>query len=434
MYHKSYSVKTLKMKIKLKTLIFSIGLLGLLSLHSCSSNDDGPEVPENPESPENPEEPGATDLFVFSSLLRTPTATVSTVGLTEALTAVPDLDSPDNLEFEGFNAVLGPIDEGYFFVSNNDTGAVRYDLNEEGELVEGGSISFASTGQEGLRSPQTNYFVNDAKAYLFLANTPKFVIWNPTTLTITQVVDYPGEFIEDSPNHSFRHVQPEVQGDDIYLAVEYFNTDGNPNNTLPGVHALKINTITDEVTFFKDDRFFADGNWIGIAPNGDKYVFSHWDFPFVTATIRDESFNDFVLRIPDGSNVFDPDYAISLGQTTGINRPIAVLAMLSNGDVLMQVRQEDAPEWVEQFDGAVWEYAIAKYPNFTEFELVDELPPAPIASFRLTVNGELLINVFNEDYSQATLWQINTDGSATRVLEVPQEQTVREILRIREAQ
>lgn len=409
-------------------LIFFAGLL----VFACNSDDDattptpptddGIDPPMDGTDPPQEEEP----LFLFSSLLRSPSGDVTTIGLSEDLTETPDLSDTRNLEFPARADIFGVNGAGYFFVHTGEGIVTRYDLNENDEIVEGESLSFAGEGITSIVT-QSTIVLNEEKAYIIPASSPQAVVWNPTTMTITGTVDYAqSEFLEDG--FSFRQIVPTSDGQDIYVVLDYVNPDDALGTRLDGVYVTKIDTSTDQAVRISDPRAFSDGQWMGIAPNGDKLFFSHWDYAFITAGM-DEPFNDYVFRIPSGSDAFDPDFQLSFSESTGIGRPVVAYGLLSNGDAVIQARVADAPEWEQTFDGPFFEYYIVRYPDYTEAVLQDQVPDSFFNSNRVIIDDDMFLTTFDSDFV-ARLWRFSADG-VTRVLEIPEEQQILNVIRLR---
>lgn len=91
-------------------------------------------------------------------------------------------------EFAGLADVW--VEDGAVFVASGEAPTItRYALTDAGELAPQGTVSFGSYGVISAAF-WNNKFASAEKAYM--ANGPtQFVVWNPTTMTITGTVDLP---------------------------------------------------------------------------------------------------------------------------------------------------------------------------------------------------------------------------------------------------
>lgn len=374
--------------------------------------------------------PNTGPLFAISTSISTPDGVNFVINTTEELNETPDLRSEEGqtVEFENFALMFGPIGKGYVLFGEPNAVITRWDLNENDQLIEGESLSLVNEGVPFL-SPATSLILDDERAFGFSFNEPVLVEFNPTTMTITEVTQYP-EVLQEG--YAFRQVKPILVGDDIFIPLDFINNEDRFGDQLEGFFVLKINIDTKERTLISTDMGITDGEIIGLAPNGDIFVFSHWDTAFTGIAEGDRQINDFVLRIPAGSDEFDPNYFESMAELTGVDRPMSPIVVLANGDVIMQVRKEDAPDWEEIFDGANYDFAIVKYPDYTEIEFLENVSPSPLSSSKTFIGDTFYLTSFNDDFSEGTYFEVLPNGSVSEILTFPSGQIVREVVQLRE--
>ncbi|MEM0939933.1 MAG: hypothetical protein AAF600_12470 [Bacteroidota bacterium] len=160
--------------------------------------------------------------------------------------------------------------------------------------------------------------------------------------------------------------------------------------------------LTNTVQIASDSRGVGDIEFTTLGPDNAVYVWSDFATPWISA-VRDSSVPaNFVLRIPDGSNEFDPDYFVTISDN-GEDVPLYVYQQFPNGDVLADVRITDVASYtLEGGPRGVngWRQAIVPWPNFDQVNIVEEIPIGGEGFLNLKSDGKVYsLNFNNDDFS-----------------------------------
>ncbi len=185
------------------------------------------------------------------------------------------------------------------FVTQNREGdqVVKYTRSEEGTLSETGRITMSADSQ-----PMHVLVESDSKAFCSLYNAGEIVIFNPTTMTMTESIDLTAFAKGDgSPDPGVMLLHEDM----LYVAVS------QTTDTYTSSHPAEILRIDlssgNSVTSITDDRATYAGNVdtpgsLFVDEEGDVYVYcvsSYGFFPGQKAGF---------LRIKNGESVFDETY------------------------------------------------------------------------------------------------------------------------------
>jgi hypothetical protein len=170
------------------------GLSGLLASVACSDEATVIRVPEAPGGPLGMPDPVAPPagsalgpVYALQTYVFTDDNVTSYVTLTDTLD-VTSLSTATAREYAGYAFITGV--DGKLLVSDGESPTVtRYDITPELEWRELDTVSFANQGVTGGAAGfERHWFLNPTTAYVTLDIT-KRVIWNPTDMTITGVME-----------------------------------------------------------------------------------------------------------------------------------------------------------------------------------------------------------------------------------------------------
>lgn len=188
----------------------------------------------------------------------------------------------------------------------------RFELTESGELVQGATLSFASTGLVSLTGWQLA-FVSDSKAYLVDSDSSRVLIWNPTTMELSDtVIDISGAQREGlTVGMGAREAR--LVGERLFVPT-YWYTD---ELDVKASAVLVLDTATDQMTrVASDDR--CPGYMLVALPSGDLHMFPDGYFSQAFYLNQEAPRTPLCsLRIRAGEETFDPEYAQDLGALVG---------------------------------------------------------------------------------------------------------------------
>jgi hypothetical protein len=211
----------------------------------------------------------------------------------------------------------------------------RFDVDDDYKLIRGGSVSFM---EFGLQLSADHVFASPTRAYVMLATENRMVVWNPTTMEIESSFEL--EF-PDRKGFDTYAAPLGVSGDRVYWALLTTNFDAlevYPKNVIAFTDARK----DGPVTFVEDDRCVPSlGGYI--VSSGDIYLVGGADADAVANYNTDANYpGSCVVRVPAGSDEFDPDYMIDLWKAA--NTPsISGTWLIDDDNVLLRAWDSEVP-------------------------------------------------------------------------------------------
>ena len=162
------------------------------------------------------------------------------------------LTTSDAIELPGRSLVSGPVGGGFVVAGGNEGPTLtRYDLVGD-KLSAGKKVSFANRGVTGFGEYQSQFaYVSETKAYFFDGKTAQFVVWNPSTMTVTGATQVPDLVVPDAIL-TFTSTQVIRNGDALFVPVGWRSTDNLKIPDKTGV--LAVNTTDDTATLVTDTR------------------------------------------------------------------------------------------------------------------------------------------------------------------------------------
>lgn len=328
------------------------------------------------------------------------------------------VDVSTSHEFAGGRAYLASYN-GWIFVGDPTSPIVtRFSVDEAGKLVEEDSLSFANYGlSSGLIDPWTLTFVSPTKAYLFELSSGTYIIFDPTTMEITGEIPAPASFthegmtIDGSP--------PAVRGNRLYRSIFWANYDTAEysQDQILAVYDLDNDVLLETVT---ETRCPNPGNLTHTDEAGNIY-FSNWIWP-VAGTLMHGRAKNCVLRIPAGSDRFDPTWSLDYDALSGGHEG-AMFSYFADGKGAVSIFDETRTSFDPETDP--WEYAGSSNWQVWSVDVeaktaspIDGIPFNAGAYTPLHFEGRSFVMIPNSDWSETRLYEI--DGTtATPGLSVP---------------
>ncbi|MRG97499.1 hypothetical protein [Polyangium spumosum] len=232
--------------------------------------------------------------------------------VTDEIGGEATLSLDDGVEIAGRALGVGPEGGGAVFVAG-DAGPTltRYDLQADGSLRAGATVSFQGKGIATFGEYHGQFqFVSETKAYFFDGPTAQVVIWNPKDMTIIGDIPLDGLVIADT-TLTFT-AAPLRLGDDVITFAGYRKGPEVPSRAA----VVVVNGKTDEATIVTDDRcgYVRDGIE---GPDGNIYLATE---AYGAAVHRLNSANaapSCMLRFDQATKAFDAAFHVELGALFG---------------------------------------------------------------------------------------------------------------------
>lgn len=368
-------------------------------------------------APSDPSDLGDGPLYAVMFEVYDDTGSNSYLALLDSLD-VDAVDPSTAIEYIGGRAFLQTWN-GWIFVGEPTSPIVhRYSVGADGSLEDERTISFANFGLEaGIIDPWSLSFVNDDKAYLFDYREGNHIVWDPTTMEILGEIPAPPEFhreglsIDGSP--------AAVRGDRLYRSVFWADYDTATWSTdhLLAVYDTTSDTLVDLIT---ETRCPAPGNLTHQDDAGNIY-FSNWIWPISGTLLRDAP-PSCVLRVPPGSDTFDPSWTLSY-DTVSEGHQGAMFTPLGDDRALVAIFDESATEFDATTDP--WDLAGRPVWNIWDIDLatgtgapVEGIPPNTGAYTPALFDDRTFLLVPTEGWASTDLYELTDDG-AVPGLDIP---------------
>lgn len=287
----------------------SRALFVTLFLSSMAACDDGASGGTGPGaiSGDGPAYAITTQVFGASS-----SDTASYILLTDTLDSEAPLSLDNGVEVPGRALGVGPEGGGAVFVAGDAAPTVtRYDLQEDGSLRAGATISFQGKGIATLGEYQGQFqFVSETKAYFFDGATAQVVIWNPKDMTVTGDIPLDGLVLADA-TLTFS-AAPLRRGSDVITFAGWRNGPEVPSRAA----VIIVNSETDEATLVTDERcgYVRDGVQ---GPDGKIYLATEAYGAAVHRLNPANAAAPCMLRFDPATSQFDADFHVELSTLFG---------------------------------------------------------------------------------------------------------------------
>lgn len=394
----------------------------LLSLTACDDGDPpeadaGPDEEVDASTP--PEEDASTPevdasvpppdpVYVLHSAVQSTDDRLNYFTLVSSLTEDTEITYDASIEVPGRARLYATEGLGFFAIGDGeDVSLTRYDVEGDGTLTEGASLSFAALGVTSLGA-QAVHFASPTVAYYKDPSQAQVIVWNPTTMEITDTIDLPASLVRADRRTSFGDWGTR-EGDAFFTVVWYSATYDAVDEGTALVH---IDTETQEVTVTMDDRCRGLSDAAEI--DGALYWFSNVINAFGHAVEPDvKGQSNCMLRVLPGEDTFDDAYVGDVDDALPTDFSGAVVTATGTDLWAQLVDLSVAPtapgttysEWYA--DGWAW-YRVPF--EGTEATMISASTGA-YSSFAVTAQeGAFVLSDTEADYSSTTL--IDVAGGA----------------------
>jgi len=154
-------------------------LAALVTIAGCGSDDS---------SGGNSAGLTGTSRYAVHSIVTSPDGQDGYVTILDSLAQRPKVGLSNAREFSGPSDIW--VYEGAVYISGGETPTVtKFTLTNEGQLVDPKVLNFSGRGLTDAAF-WNNTFISPTKAYM-LNGLAQYIVWNPTTMEITNTVDLP---------------------------------------------------------------------------------------------------------------------------------------------------------------------------------------------------------------------------------------------------
>lgn len=378
-----------------------------------TSSDGGPSEEAGSEAPDD------DALFALVTRVYGEESDQSYVLLTDDPSS-GSLDLADAvIEVPGLALGTGIDDSGALFVASDAASTVtRYDLSEDGELVEGDTVDFSVQGiaYVGEYGGQFQYVSHD-KAYWFSGEAARIVVWNPEEMTISDSIEL-DSLVHEGEALTFS-AAPIRRGNRIYTFAAWHTPP--PALTIVGRTAvIVLDTESDEVEVVEDTRsgYVRDGVF---GDDGQLYVVTEGLGAAVNFLNADNAPAPTVLRFDPEAGDFDSEYEVDLnGLFDG--DPAGMLVLSGNGQAFVRYLDPSLVEGAESpmavAGAAAWGWATFTAGDEPSVEILQDAPKSAGRLTPIKAGGKVYVPEFID--GESTRFTVLTDdGPASAALEVP---------------
>jgi hypothetical protein len=393
--------------------LVSLGVLALTAAVGC-----GPDKPAGgPGIAGGPAGGGAPPLYAVMYEVFSDTGSDSYLNLLDSLD-ITGVEQAKAREYPGGRAFLATYD-GWVFVGDPTSPVVtRYSVGAGNALQEEGKLSFANYGlMAGNLDPWNVTFISPTKAYLFDLKEATHIIWNPSTMEIVGEIKPPPEMVREGLD--LDGTPAVIRGNRMFRSVLWADYD---TATYESDHLLAIYDIENDrlLELVKETRCPAPSNLVHQDEQGNFY-FSNWIWP-VAGTLMRGAPRSCVLRLPAGSDRFDPDWSLSYADLAG-GREGAMFTYLSGGKGLISIFNHEMTSFDAMTDP--WKYAGTPVWQIWNVDL-ETRAASPLAGIPLNagaytpvhLDGRTFALVPGGDWEETQAYEIR-DGKATPAFKIP---------------
>lgn len=320
-----------------------------------------------------------------------------------------EIDPAKAREFAGWADMW--VHDGKVFMTDGEAPELtRYSVTQTGSLVEEGRLSFQNYGTD-TAAFWRNRFVASDKAYLFVMDERRIVVWDPSAMRISRTFDLP-ELADRGAHTPYVTIDRGaiVRGNRLYATVGWGDWD---NYSLANDSViLVIDTEHDEVV----DVLAVpcpDLNVASMDDRGDIY-FSNWVYG-IGPSLFEAGAATCAVRVKAGENTLDDSWSLAFAEVTG-GRQAAALRLIGGGKALISVFHHERVEITPEAD----RWMIADSANWRSWTLdVDTLEAAELDGldwhaggfYASRIDGRNHVFIPSADYSSTKGFELFPSGA-----------------------
>ena len=399
---------------RMKATAVGANLLAAIALFGCDSGGSGASPASGDAGSNDPLY--ALDFIVFGTDQSSDTTYVNTFGSL----GITKVDPTQARPFVG-DADLATYG-GDIFVSSSESPEIsKFSVDDSGTWTDEGTVSFANYGVQSVSvQPFTNTFVSATKAYLMDPNSGIQIIWNPQTMTITGTIQPPSSPAFVRQGYTIDGSPGAVRGNRMYRTV-YWDNSTDSSFTTEQYLAVYDTDADALLTLTPEARCPALGGVVTQDEAGNLY-FSNW-WNDVQATLLDKEPTNCALRIPTGSDDFDPDWTLPYKSMTGGHEAAELQYIGSGKGVFAVFHDEDVtidastmPSDI--FSSQSWSWWSVDF-NARTAAPIDGLPLMLGGDVADVLDGRTFLIVPTNSWSTAEEYELMADGTVQDRFQIP---------------
>jgi hypothetical protein len=337
---------------------------------------------------------------------------------TTYITLLENLDD-QTIDLAGSHEIAGSATigarGGQLYVADGESPVVTRYAIDKGALTKSGEVSFAGRASFVSLDDWTNTFVSDQKAYMLDLVLGNYVVWDPSTMTLTADILTPE--LARLPLRLDGGTAA-VRGDRMYRTFYWKDWDTYTSST---EQYLAVYDLTQDklVEMVREERCPALSAHVE-RDEDDNLYFSNWVYN-VTETLMKSAPASCALRLPAGSDRFD-DWTLPFPTMTE-NRQAAALAYTGGGKGLLNVFHHERATIGDGTDPR--ELALSSNWRLWRVDLAGRsAEPVPGLEFlaggytTVHADGRTFVMVPIDDYEATQVYEI-TDAGAELRFDVP---------------
>lgn len=326
-----------------------------------------------------------------------------------------NFDNAQALEAPG-NAVFLSHGESFFYGLAESPEWVRY--STVGGFRETGRLSFVGYGISSMDF--ANVIVDDDTAVSVLTSVAKAIVWSPSRMEITGVIDLPQLVV---PGHELEAFTTVAHDGLVYVPGKWVNWDAGDVMQRVSITILDPKSLS-VVGVAEDDRCGAGGR-VNFDRQGYAYVMGdgrNQSMQVFSAARGEPVVHNCLLRIPPGATDFDPDWFYDIPSLTGGLDSMTELlsASLDDGYAFSMMMYPDLiPAGLDQVNFEHWDVPAYKLWRITLAEPpraeVVEGANYSVVGFPATGAGGKLYSSESDDGSTSSVYEVDPGTNVARL-------------------
>jgi hypothetical protein len=310
----------------------------------------------------------------------------------------------------------------------------RYDLQEDGTLALGDTVSFANYGLESAYLAASAPIYSDEKSYFVDDVQDQLVIWNPKEMTVIGTIplgDDDEGLLPPAPEGTI--VQ---HGGLLFTEVNWsdWKSDSSTYGTHTRLHV--IDPATDSLLESVDDERLNYASPLSATSDGTLYYSPVSLISAYREIGPSHGCPSLALRVKPSEHTFDKGYELDLSSLVG-GRPAGDLIWLDDSTAVLRVWHAELADEVTPEN---WEEVLWAQPGFLwwrwhvgddEAVQIPDQEPGTLAASLVRLDGKTYVIRTSADSTTSTLDEITKDGKMRPGLTGPGQFIGNAVVRIR---
>lgn len=336
------------------------------------------------------------------------------------------VDLKKAVELKADAIVFGDADPYFFAASVFEPEITRWELSDEGEFVQGPTVSFANEAVGGTYSAAFTPLFSKNKSYFVDETSGQVVVWDPSKVEFIKTITIDTSLPDGTEPLDLTPTMNLAVREDSLLVTVFWNSQASGWTEMgPFSRLVVVDTETDEVVEQQDDERCQSSAPAGATADGAVY-FSPWDYHVAARGVYGDDEHGSAscgLRVLGDANEFDAEYEIDLSELVG-GRPAGSMKLLDGERALLHVFHEElgdatADNWInDRRWTAGYKWYLWNLGEDEATELPDQTASGEGGEW-VEVDGRWLSASPNSEYTETTWTELEDNGATTKRLVVP---------------